>query len=154
MKNSNHLRISLSENAERMGAVGVTLLALAGCAAPARPNAPASPPDAITTPGDPSRGRDVVMGRDGNCLLCHAIPETGARFMGDLGPPLAGAGARLSAAQLRMRLIDPQRSNPDTIMPAYARIDGLTRVGKAWRGKPILGAQQIEDVVAYLGTLR
>ena len=100
------------------------------------------------------RGKEVVMGRDGNCLLCHAIPETGARFMGDLGPPLSGVGNRLNDAQLRLRLVDPQRLNPDSIMPAYARIDGLTQVGKAWLGKPILSAQQIEDTVAYLTSLR
>ena len=94
------------------------------------------------------------MGRDGNCLLCHAIPETGARFMGDLGPPLSGVGRRLNDAQLRLRLVDPQRLNPDSIMPAYARTEGLTQVGKAWLGKPILTAQQIEDTVAYLATLR
>ena len=94
------------------------------------------------------------MGRDANCLLCHAISETGARFMGDLGPALSGVGARLTSAQLRERLIDPQRFNPDSIMPAYARTAQLTQVGKAWRGKPILNAQQIEDAVAYLLTLR
>ena len=94
------------------------------------------------------------MGRDGNCLLCHAIAETGARFMGDLGPSLSGIGIRLNDAQLRLRLVDPQRLNPDSIMPAYARTDGLTQVGKAWLGKPILTAQQIEDTVAYLASLR
>ena len=101
-----------------------------------------------------ARGREVVTGRDGNCLLCHAIPETGARFMGNLGPTLTGIGARLNKAQLRLRLVDPQRLNPGSIMPAYARTAGLTQVGKAWRGKPILSAQQIEDVVAFLATLR
>ena len=104
--------------------------------------------------GDAVRGREVVMGRDGNCLLCHAIPETGARFMGNLGPTLSGIGARLDVAQLRLRLVDPQRANPDSIMPAYARIDGLTQVTQAWRGKPILTAQQIDDTVAFLATLR
>ena len=94
------------------------------------------------------------MGRDGNCLLCHAVPETGATFMGDLGPVLSGIGARLSEAQLRLRLVDPQRFNPDSIMPAYARTEQLAQVGKFWRGKPILSAQQIEDAVAYLVTLR
>ena len=104
--------------------------------------------------GDASRGRDIVMGRDGNCLLCHAIPETGARFMGNLGPPLSGIGARLDAAQLKLRITDPQRLNADSIMPAYARTEGLTLVGKAYRDKPILTPQQIDDAVAYLATLR
>lgn len=107
-----------------------------------------------TDRGNANRGRDVVIGRDGNCLLCHSIPETGARFMGNLGPTLTGVGARLNEAQLRLRLVDPQRLNPDSIMPAYARTEGLTQVGKAWRGKPILTAQQIEDVVAFLATVR
>ena len=104
--------------------------------------------------GDAARGRDVVMGRDGNCLLCHAVPETGARFMGNLGPPLSGIGVRLDAAQLKQRITDPQRLNPESIMPAYARTEGLTQVGKAFRDKPILTAQQIDDTVAYLATLR
>ena len=104
--------------------------------------------------GDAARGREVIMGRDGNCLLCHGIAETGAQFMGNLGPPLGGVGARMNEAQLRLRIEDPQRFNPDSIMPAYARTEGLTQVGKAWRGKPILNAQQVEDTVAFLATLR
>ena len=74
--------------------------------------------------------------------------------MGNLGPALSGVGARLSELQLRARLIDPQQLNPDTIMPAYARTDGLTQVGKDWRGKPLLTTQQTEDVVAFLSTRR
>ena len=104
--------------------------------------------------GDPARGRQVVMGRDSNCLLCHSVPESGPRFMGNLGPPLAGVGARLTEGQLRLRIADSARLNPDTIMPPYYRTDGLNRVGEAWRGKPVLDAQQVEDTVAYLLTLR
>jgi sulfur-oxidizing protein SoxX len=103
---------------------------------------------------DPLRGREIVMSRDGNCLLCHALPETGARFMGNLAPPLSGIGARMDAGQLRLRLVDTTRLNRDTIMPAYYRVDGLNRVAQAFRGKPILTAQQIEDTIAYLATLR
>ncbi len=105
-------------------------------------------------PGDAARGRAVVAGRDANCLLCHALPDPELRFMGNLAPSLAGVGARLTAAQLRLRVVDSARLNRDTIMPSYYRTDGLTRVGAAWRDKPILGAQQIEDVIAYLLTLR
>ena len=105
-------------------------------------------------PGDAARGRDVVLGRDSNCLLCHAVPEAGARFMGNLAPPLAGVGARLSEGQLRLRIVDSMRLNRDTIMPSYYRVDGLNQVGAAWRGKPVLTAQQVEDTVAYLLTLR
>jgi sulfur-oxidizing protein SoxX len=106
------------------------------------------------TPGDPARGREVLMGRDGNCLLCHAVPETGARFMGNLAPPLSGVGSRLTQGQLRMRLVDSSRLNRSTIMPAYFRVEGLNEVAQAFRDKPILSAQQIEDTVAYLATLR
>lgn len=104
--------------------------------------------------GDPARGRDVLAGREGNCLLCHAVPESGARFMGNLGPSLSGVGARLDAGQLRLRVVDPSRPHPGTIMPSYYRVDGLTRVAPAYRGKPVLTAQQIEDLIAFLGTLK
>src|SRR5690606_25559510 len=104
----------------------------------------AIPEPLVATATDPARGREVLMGRDGNCLLCHAVPETGARFMGNLGPSLSGVGARLNAGQLRLRLVDAMRLNPDTIMPPYYRVDELNRVAEAYRGKPILTAQQIE----------
>ena len=105
-------------------------------------------------PGDAARGREVVAGRDGNCLLCHAIPGAGKRFMGDFGPSLAGVASRLSAGQIRLRLVDSTALNPETIMPSYYRVEGLNRVAEPWRGKPILTAQQIEDTIAYLLTLR
>ena len=102
--------------------------------------------------GDPLRGRELISGRDANCLLCHAVTETGLRFMGDIAPPLSGVGARLSEGQLRLRIVDSSRLNPETVMPSYYKVDGLVRVASAWRGKPVLTAQQIEDVVAYLKT--
>ncbi len=105
--------------------------------------------------GDPARGRAIVATRQqGLCLLCHAGPIPEERFQGNLAPDLAGAGARWSVAQLRLRLVDARRLNPESIMPAYYRTEGLTRVGRAWEGKPLLDAQQLEDVVAYLATLR
>jgi sulfur-oxidizing protein SoxX len=105
--------------------------------------------------GDPVRGRAVVIDRRlGACLLCHTGPFAEEKFQGTLAPDLSGAGSRWSEGQLRLRLVDPTRLNPDTIMPAYYRVEGLTRVGRAWRGKPILTAEQIEDVVAFLVTLR
>jgi len=115
--------------------------------------------DAIVEPltqtqGDAARGREILMGRDGNCLLCHAVPETGARFMGNLAPPLSGVAARLNAGQLRLRIVDSMRTNQNTIMPSYYRVEGLRQVAEPFRGKPILSAQQVEDVVAYLLTLR
>ena len=107
-----------------------------------------------TAPGDAGRGKRVVASRDSNCLLCHSVPDTEARFMGNLGPPLAGVAARLTESQLRLRIVDSMRLNPETIMPSYYRMDGLKKVGEAWRGKPVLTAQQVEDTVAYLLTLR
>jgi sulfur-oxidizing protein SoxX len=105
--------------------------------------------------GDPARGRAIVVDRRlGACLLCHTGPFAEEKFQGTLAPDLSGAGSRWSEGQLRLRLADPTRLNPDTIMPAYYRVEGLTRVGPAWRGKPILTAEQIEDVVAFLSTLR
>jgi sulfur-oxidizing protein SoxX len=113
--------------------------------------------DAASTPpaGDAARGRAIVANRQlGLCLLCHSAPIPEERFQGDLAPSLAGAGSRWGAAQLRERIVDARRFNPQTIMPPYGAADGLERVGSAWRGRPVLNPQQIEDVVAYLATLR
>lgn len=105
--------------------------------------------------GDPARGRAIVANRQlGLCLLCHSGPFPEERFQGDLAPSLEGAGRRLSEARLRLRLVDSRKVNPDTIMPSYYRTEGLERVAPAFRGKPLLSAEQIEDVVAYLGTLK
>ena len=107
------------------------------------------------TKGDPARGRAIVANRQvGLCLLCHSGPFPEERFQGNLAPDLRGAGARWSEAQLRLRIVDSSRINPATIMPAYYRTDGLTRVAPTWRDKPVLSAAQIEDVVAFLLTLR
>ena len=113
-------------------------------------------PSSLTgAPGDPARGRAIVASRQtGLCLLCHAGPFPEERFQGNLAPDLAGAGDRWSVGQLRLRMVDSTRANPATIMPSYYRIDGLIRVGPAWQGKPVLSAEQIEDVVAFLATLR
>lgn len=105
-------------------------------------------------PGDAARGRALVVARQTTCLLCHNGPFPEQKFQGNLAPDLAGTGSRWSEAQLRLRLVDAARLNNATIMPSYYRIDGLTRVAPNWRDKPILSAEQIEDVVAYLATLR
>jgi len=105
-------------------------------------------------PGDAVRGKAVVVSRDSNCLLCHAAPDSGVRVMGNVGQSLAGVGARLTEGQLRLRIVDSMRLNRDTMMPSYYRTDGLNQVAEAWRGQPILTAQQVEDTVAYLLTLR
>ena len=112
-------------------------------------------PDSLTTTrGDAARGRALVIDRSSTCILCHNGPFAEVKFQGDLAPSLAGSGSRWSEGQLRLRLVDASRLNDATIMPSYYRVDGLNRVGPAWRGKPILSAEQIEDIVAYLVTLR
>jgi sulfur-oxidizing protein SoxX len=104
--------------------------------------------------GDATRGRTLVLERTNTCILCHSGPFPEEKFQGDLAPNLAGSGSRWSVGQLRLRLVDASRFNPGTIMPSYYRLDGLDRVASNWRGKPILSAEQIEDIVAYLATLR
>ena len=113
-------------------------------------------PESLTgTKGDAERGRAIVVNRQvGLCLLCHTGPFPEERFQGTLAPDLAGTGARWSEGQLRLRVVDASRLNPDTIMPPYYRVDGLTHVAPAFEGKPVLTTEQIEDVVAYLVTLR
>jgi sulfur-oxidizing protein SoxX len=105
--------------------------------------------------GDAARGRTIVADRQkGLCLLCHAGPFPEQRFQGTLAPDLSGAGARWSEGQLRLRIVDSGKLNELTIMPAYYRIEGLTRVGSAWQNKPVLTAGEIEDVIAFLATLK
>jgi len=113
-------------------------------------------PQSLTgAPGDPERGLKIVTNRSvGLCLLCHSGPYPGERFQGTMAPDLTGAGARWNEGQLRLRIVDAARLNPETIMPPYYRLEGLNRVAPGFRGKPILSAEQIEDVVAYLVTLR
>ena len=114
----------------------------------------AIPASLTGTSGDPARGRPIVLDRQlGACLLCHTGPFPEEKFQGTLAPDLSGAGSRWSAGQLRLRLVDPTRVNPDTLMPPYYRVEGLARIGTAWRGEPILTAGQIEDVVSFLSTL-
>jgi len=105
--------------------------------------------------GDPVRGRAIVANRQvGLCLLCHSGPFPEERLQGTLAPDLQGAGSRWSEGQLRLRIVDAARLNPSTIMPPYYRVGGLTRVAPSFRGKPVLSTEQIEDVVAFLATLR
>jgi sulfur-oxidizing protein SoxX len=78
------------------------------------------------------------------------MPIVEAEFQGDVGPDLAGVGSRYDAGELRLRVVDAKRLNPSSVMPAYHRVDGLHRVLKEYRGKPILNEQEVEDVVAYL----
>ena len=106
-------------------------------------------------PGDATRGRDIATNRQvGMCQLCHQVPASNDRFQGDIATSLAGAGARWTVPQLRLRIVDSRRVNEDSVMPAYFKTDGLSRVAGAWRDRPILNAQQVEDVVAWLVSLR
>ena len=109
--------------------------------------------------GDAARGAAIAASRQqGLCVLCHALPGQAAAFQGDIGPPLAGVGARLSADLLRQRLLVPERFNPETVMPSYGRPasqpDALRRVPPALRGEPLLSPAQVDDVVAWLASLQ
>lgn len=139
-------------------------LALCVFAAHAQANVPMRPftvvgdaiPQALTdVPGDAARGRAIVANRHlGLCMVCHTGPISEERFQGNLAPDLAGAGKRWTTGQLRLRIADARALNPRTIMPSYHRTDGLNRVAAQWASAPMLSAQQVEDVVAYLATLR
>jgi L-cysteine S-thiosulfotransferase len=105
--------------------------------------------------GNPERGRSIVINRQvGLCLLCHSGPFSEERFQGDLAPDLSGVGGRLTPGQIRLRIVDAGHVNPQTIMPPYYKLDGPTRVGDAFRDRPVLAAEQIEDVVAFLSALK
>lgn len=114
-------------------------------------------PEPLTAaPGDAARGRAIVVNRQvGLCLLCHSGPFPEERAQGNLAGNLSGAGSRFSAAQLRLRIADAQRLNPASLMPRFHVVDtDAPLVGRSWRGRPVLDAQQVEDVVAFLQTLR
>lgn len=142
--------------------IGGALSGLAGSAALAGPESPtfAVVADGIPQPlvagdGDAVRGRALVVARESaNCVLCHAVPDPAVRFSGNVGPSLAGIGSRMTTAQLRLRIADNARVSPASVMPSYYRTAGLDRVAVQYAGKPILSASEVEDLVAYLSTLR
>lgn len=106
-------------------------------------------------PGDPARGRLIILSRQsGLCILCHSGPFPEERFQGNLAPDLAMSAARLSAKQLRARIVDASRFNPNTIMPPYFKKNHGSRIGSQFADKTILTAQEIEDVVAFLVSLK
>jgi L-cysteine S-thiosulfotransferase len=105
--------------------------------------------------GDPARGIAVFASRQtSTCLLCHADPTVPQPAAGTIGPSLAGVGSRLTPGQIRLRIVDAGRLNPDTVMPSFYAVGGLYRVGRQWQGKPILDAGQVEDLVAFLAMLQ
>ncbi len=109
----------------------------------------------VAAQGDAARGRALVLDRNtGFCLLCHSGPFPEERFQGTLAPSLAGVGARHNAAQLRQRVADPRAFNPGSIMPAYERTQGYNRVAAERAGKPLLTPEQLDDVAAFLATLK
>jgi sulfur-oxidizing protein SoxX len=127
--------------------VGVVMT---GCAAQPAVEAFSQP---VAATGDIDRGREVFVSRDGgHCVLCHAAP--GVAVAGNVGPAMSGVGTRFTPAQLRLRVADMSQVHPDTVMPTFHRVEGLERVAPERRGKPVLSAQQLEDVVAYLGSLK
>lgn len=143
-------------------ALGAALALAAACALPAQAQivrykivGDAIPASLTGAKGDPVRGRAIVANPNvGFCLLCHSGPFPEDKFQGNMAPDLTGAGSRWSEGQLRMRIVDASKLNPQTIMPPFYRVDHLTRVPQGYRDKPVLTAAQVEDVVAYLTTLK
>jgi sulfur-oxidizing protein SoxX len=105
--------------------------------------------------GDPAKGRAIVVERQkGLCLLCHSGPFPEERFQGDLAPSLAGTGSRMSEGEIRLRMVDSTKVNEKTIMPPYYKTEGLERVAANYKAKTLLNAQEIEDVIAFLVSLK
>lgn len=122
-----------------------------GCAVKPDGVEPFSTP--LAAAGDPVRGREVFVSREGgHCVLCHAAPSV--VIAGNVGPTMAGIGSRYTAPELRLRVADITQVQRESVMPTFHRTEGLERVAPELRGKPALSAQQVEDVVAYLNTLK
>ena len=139
----------------------VALLILLGTSAAAAEEPPdyrvesfAIPESLTGETGDPARGERIVRDPDrATCLICHAMPIESEPDPGNIGPPLNGVASRYTAGELRLRLVDPKRLNPETVMPSYYARGGLHRVAPEYRGRSIYTASEVEDVIAYLLTL-
>lgn len=127
---------------------------LGGCAAGRLPysvDADTIPQPLAAVDANSDLGREIFVERErGHCVLCHRVAGLDAPFQGNLGPDLTRVGARLTSAQIRLRIVDASRLNPDTVMPAYYRTSGLRQVAEAYRGKPVLPAEDVEQLVAWL----
>ena len=149
------MRLKFMALALMAGCVTATSVAAAAQAPPFHVVDDGIPVALTTQPGDAARGREIAANRQvGLCVLCHQLPMAADRFQGDIATSLSGAGTRWTAPQLRLRIVDSRRVNADSVMPAYFKVDALHRVGATWRDQPILNAQQIEDVVAWLVSLK
>jgi sulfur-oxidizing protein SoxX len=138
-----------------IGLIFGAVVALAGPAVAQQWDGDAIPLSLSGVVGDPKNGRVLVIGRQtGLCVLCHSGPFPNVPSQGNLAPDLTASVAGLSEGQLRARLVDPSRSNPATIMPAYFRTDHLQRVAVSHAGKTLLTAQEIEDIVSFLMSLK
>jgi len=113
-------------------------------------------PESLTgVKGDPNKGRKLAINRKkGNCLACHSMPIPEQQFHGETGPTLYGVANRLNEGELRMQLVNSKVTNEDTMMPAFYRTFGYSRTLKKFVGKTILSAQEVEDIVSYLMTLK
>ena len=114
--------------------------------------------DAMASPlavaGDPAIGRAIFSDREsGHCVLCHQVDGLEVPFQGNLGPALSGVGARLTEAQIRLRIVDNTKVNPGTVMPSYFRTADLHQVGRAYQGETVLSAAEVEHLVAWLSQL-
>lgn len=105
--------------------------------------------------GNAQNGKKLFVHRKkGNCLTCHTAPIPEEQFHGKVGPDLAGVAERMSEGEIRLRIVDPKLSNPATPMMAFYKTHGLKQVNKKFIGKPMLNEQELEDIVAYLMTLK
>lgn len=106
--------------------------------------------------GDPGNGKKVFLNRrKGNCLACHVVSSLKDQpYHGEVGPPLDGTASRWSEGELRLRIVNPKALNEDTIMPSFYRADGFHRVLKKFKGKTVISAQEVEDVLAYIMTFK
>ncbi|MDV7340903.1 sulfur oxidation c-type cytochrome SoxX [Terasakiella sp. A23] len=106
-------------------------------------------------PGNAANGKKLFVHRKkGNCLTCHTAPIPEEEFHGKVAPDLDGVGDRMTEGEIRLRIVNPKLSNPDTPMMAYYKTHGLNQVNKKFVGKPMLNEQELEDVVAYLVSLK